>query len=494
MDDAATHSGWSRRRPLQALVAAVAVLGLALGLGGVSAVPATALAACADLRVSAFSVTPRQPVAGEFLNININITNEGTCATASFVTQLQSGPDPLSWGSVKRSLPAGAVTNLKFTLDSPGPGSFTPTLVVDVDNVVAETNEANNRQIVPVIVRPATVDLVVSGVTINPVRPVRGRPMTLTATIRNVGTSAAQSFLVTWVPAWNIDLQQQRVAGLAAGASTAISYTFTYPSYWNFDSVVSVDSFGEIPEANERNNERRFQVPVDPARPDLVVQGMHLTPSNPLPGQQVTAEFVIKNVGNTAATTQFWVSWLPGPDRSTTYVPVPGLAVGATASARMTTTFPKTGVFQGLAVVDPYQTVPEIEEANNAMPVTVPVAPNRINLKVVAQVRTGAPTPDRPTVVDVTVTNTGNTASGPFPVEWNPDVGGLLGVGDRTLRQPVGSLARGQTKVLTFSHVYPRTGTFSTRATVDADDLVVELTSTDNVFTLPLTVVSPTAR
>jgi subtilase family serine protease len=496
-----THrsGGWERssrrsHRLRQRLTAVGATLGLALGLGGVTALPAGARAACADLRVSAFSVSPAQPVTGQVVVITADITNAGTCAAGSFVTQLQSLMDPRDWQSRTTSaLAPGATTTVQMGVDFPGPGAYQPAVVVDLNSQVAETNETNNRQVVPVTVRPATVELVVTGVSINPVRPVRGKPMTLVATVRNVGAGTTQSFGVTWQPAWNTDLFQKRVAGLAAGASATISWTFTYRSYWNFDSVVTVDSSGEVPEVDERNNDFRFQVPVEPARPDLVVQGMHLSPSNPLPGQDVTAEFVIKNVGNTAATTKFWLSWLPTPEWSTNLFQFPGLAVGATATVRFTMNFPTTGVFLGEAIVDPYQAVPEIDEANNTMPVIVPVAPNRINLKVVSQVRTSTPTQDQPTAVDVTVTNTGNTASGPFTLDWNPDVAGLLGAGDRTQRRALDSLARGEKTVVTFSYVYPRPGAFSARATADADDRVVELTSTDNTSTLPVTVASPAA-
>jgi subtilase family serine protease len=89
------------------------------------------------------------------------------------------------------------------------------------------------------------------------------------------------------------------------------------------------------------------------------------------------------------------------------------------------------------------------------------------------------------------VTNTGNTASGPFDVAWNPDTKGVLGQGDRSLTQHVGNLERGERRTLTFEYTYWQEGAFASAVTVDGDDRVVETIDKDNRQTLPVTVAEP---
>src|SRR4051812_50215032 len=71
-----THLGRLRR-----LVAVLATLAMALGLGGLTARPAAAAAACVDLRASSISASPSNPVAGTDVSLLFTIQNAGTCGT-----------------------------------------------------------------------------------------------------------------------------------------------------------------------------------------------------------------------------------------------------------------------------------------------------------------------------------------------------------------------------------------------------------------------------
>lgn len=479
------------RRGLHGLVAVLTTLALSLGLGGVTALPAAA-AACVDLRVTTFGSTPNAPLPGQDVQFLYRIENAGTCATPPlFEVQLRPSSDDATWGPYQQTtdLGPGQSSDLSVIYYRYGAaGNYDATFVVDPRNLLDETDEANNIAYRTVTVRDPLLDLSVGDVRFDPARPVRGRPMKAIVTVRNRGTTTAEPFTVAWKPAWYQDRLYQQAGPVEGGASVEVTFTYTYPTYWSFDSFVEVDTGKVVPEADEGNNTYRFQVPVDPARPDLVVQGMHLSPSNPSPGQAAKASFVVKNIGNTAAT-KFRVQWQPWAQAAVQSKEVAGLAAGATTTVPFTYAFGAADVFQGTAAVDPTRLVQEIDEANNSCVVTVPVAPNRTNLKVETEVRQ-VPTYDSPKV-DVTVTNTGNTASGAFSVDWNPDVEGMLGSGDRTIRQTVESLGRGQRKVLTFTYAYPAVGGFLTRAVVDADDRVVELTSTDNASQAWVYVLAP---
>src|SRR5206468_2373733 len=137
---------------------------------------------------------------------------------------------------------------------------------------------------------------------------VRGRVSTATVVVTNSGNTAAKSFTVSWQPWWLTLPLVRQVNVLAPGASTSLSFDYTYPFDGTFDSSVTVDSGGSVVETNEFNNTKSFQVVVDPPLADLTVVGVKLAPANPVPGQVVTAVVTVQNIGNTAATS-FRAQW-----------------------------------------------------------------------------------------------------------------------------------------------------------------------------------------
>ena len=482
-----------RARTRDRLVAALASLALAVGLGTLTAVPASARAACIDLRIASIAASPSNPVANSVVSLRFTVQNRGTCATRPDVfVGLSPGPGLTPNGRTILDQGPGTISEeYVLTTSYPAAGSVTPTLVVDPEDVIAETDETNNSRSVNVSVQPATIDLTITGVTFDPVRPVRGRPMQALVRVRNLGTSTAQPFQVGWAPAWNQNFRTLPAGPLAGGATTVVAFPFTYPTYWNFTSFAEIPVDALVnPEISYTNNAFRFQVPVDPVGPDLVVSGMHLTPSNPLPGQPVQAAFVLQNLGNAAAT-GFRFQWQPRSGVPLESADVAGLAAGASTTVTFGHTFPSASVYQGTATVDPLLALPEIEDGNNALPTIVPIAPHRTNLKVVTDFEPLEPRPGEPFTAVLTVYNTGDTASGPFDVGFDPATSAQFGGQDQTLTQHVANLERGQTRALRFSYVYLVAGVYDTVATVDAADRVVETAVRDNRFVRPLTVVPP---
>lgn len=477
--------GWWRR-----LVAAVSSVALALGLGVLTATPAAAQTPCADLHVVAFTVAPGEPIEGQVATLTVKIRNSGTCVAQGFVTQWRQEPfGPAGPSAPVVDLAAGATVTLDLDYTFPRAGNFESTIVADSHNDVEETNEANNLQILPVTVLPATVDLSVTSVTLSPVHPVRGRTSTATVVVTNSGNSAAKAFTVSWQPAWFTSPIVRQANSLAAGASTTLTFTYTYPVDGTFDSSVTVDSGNTVAETNEFNNTKNFTVVVDPPLADLTVLNVDITPNNPVPGQVVTAKLTIKNIGNTDATSfrAQWQPWFLAPALSTE---VPGLAAGATTTVSFDYTFPFAAVFEGTATVDPLFAVPELNEFNNSLAVRVPVAPNTIDLTITDMYvdREGKPTQGEPTTMAIVVTNKGNTASGPFAVDWNPDALYVISPSNQTMTKQVNDLGPGQSTTVRFTYSYPKAGNFSTLATADSLNRVLETNEANNQRLLPLTV------
>lgn len=475
------------RRLLSALVAAAMVL----GLGVLTAPPASAQTPCADLHVTGFAVSPSQPIAGQVATVTVKILNSGTCVAQGFVSQWRQEPfAPAGPSAPVVDLAAGETATLDLNYTFPNAGNFESTIVIDTHNDVEETNEANNLQILPITVLSATVDLSVTSVTLNPVKPVRGRMSTATIVVSNSGNNAAKAFTVSWQPAWFTSPIVRQVNSLAAGASTTLSFTYTYPADGTFDSSVTVDSGGTVAETNEFNNTKNFQVVVEPPLADLTVINVDITPNNPVPGEPVTAVMTVKNIGNTAATSfrAQWQPWFFAPVLSTE---VDGLAAGATTTVTFDYTFQFAAVFDGTATVDPLWAVPELNEFNNSLAVKVPIYPNAIDLTIndmYLSDRQSNATQGESATMNIVVANQGNTTSGPFLVDWNPDALYVISPSNQTLSKQVDDLGPGKTTIVSFRFSYPKAGTFSTLATVDSFNRVLETNEANNQKVVPVTV------
>jgi subtilase family serine protease len=476
----------SYRRRIAAATAALLV-GVAATL--MTPTAAHAQTPCADLSVTGFSVSPSQPVQRQPATFAITIRNSGTCAANGFVVQWKTDPFAPSGPSTPVvGLAANASTTVTFDFAFLTPGNFETIAIVDTANSVEETNEANNLAILPVTVVAATVDLVVTSLVTIPARPVRGRVATGRITVANNGNSAASAFVVSWQP-WPFAAALAReVAGLGAGQSTVVDFDFTFPLEGAWLSTVTVDSTGAVLETNEFNNTLVTTVNVDPPLADLIVSTVTINPTSPAAGQATTATITVTNVGNTAAT-EFRVQWQPwflAPALSTQ---VNGLAAGASATVALTYTFPFPGSFSGTVTVDPELRVPELNEFNNTFQTQVVVAPNTVDLVIDNVVITPAsPTQGAPATVDITIRNAGNTAAGPFVVEWNPDAFFIITPGPSTVSQQVNGLGAGATTTVRFTFSYPKAGNFSTVALVDAFNNVSETNEANNRFVRAVTV------
>lgn len=92
-------------------------------------------------------------------------------------------------------------------------------------------------------------------------------------------------------------------APLAALDTQEVACSLTAPYAARWALYVTVDSLGEVVEADEANNMlvesdldvERCQLPI---QPDLMVQAIRFTPSTPRPGEPVTIEAEVFNRGN----------------------------------------------------------------------------------------------------------------------------------------------------------------------------------------------------
>ncbi|NUV60147.1 discoidin domain-containing protein [Streptomyces sp. CAI-85] len=145
-------------------------------------------------------------------------------------------------------------------------------------------------------------DLEVTSLTASPAAPVESDPITLTATVRNSGESAA--------PASSLALRLNgtkvataAVGPLAAGAQTTVSASIGARDAGTYQLSAVADDGDQIIEQNETNN--TYTAPtaltVRPVSSSDLVPVVTVSPSGPAAGDTVTFRVAVRNQGTTAS-------------------------------------------------------------------------------------------------------------------------------------------------------------------------------------------------
>ncbi|QAA77296.1 MAG: hypothetical protein BIP78_1530 [Candidatus Bipolaricaulis sibiricus] len=415
-----------------------------------------------DLVIQSITHSPTNPTVGSTVTFQVTVRNQGTASAGAFTVRLQ-GTGPSQDQSVS-SLAAGASVTRTFTLPlSTTPETFTAT--ADVFNQVSESDETNNTGQVTVVGQapPPQAQL-----TTDKASYVVGE--TVGITLHNTGSVTVD--LPNAAP-WAIRNSGGQVVFTPFAAMVITPVAPGTSRSWTWDGR---DSFGaqvppgtytvELQTQNAGTLSASFVIQA-PALPDLVIQSITHSPTNPNLGQTITFTVVVRNQGTaSAASSVVRVQGAGSPSDQS----VPSLAAGASVTRTFTlplTTSPETFT----ATADFYNQVAESDETNNTRQVTVtaPAQPDLVVTNIVW-------TPTNPTVgstvsFTVTVRNQGTANAGSFVVR-------LQGVGpfqDRT----VGSLAAGAQTNLSFSlplSTSPETFT----ATADFYSQVAESDETNN--------------
>ncbi|MGH9222676.1 MAG: CARDB domain-containing protein [Acidimicrobiales bacterium] len=223
------------------------------------------------------------------------------------------------------------------------------------------------------------------------------------------------------------------------------------------------------------------QAAVAPTR-DLTITSFTVSPTNPVRGRTATAAIVVKNQGNSPAgpfPVQWNAWWLAAPLSSQ----VNSLAPGASTTVNLSYVFPADGTVDSWATVDAANTVAETNEANNLataqLVVQLPLPDLVVNSVAISP---ATPVAGQPTTATIVVKNQGNTAAGPFPVQWTP---WFLAA---PLTAQVIGLAPGATTTVNLSYAYPFAAAFDSTVLVDPANAVPELVENNNAKTVQVLV------
>jgi uncharacterized protein YkwD len=229
---------------------------------------------------------------------------------------------------------------------------------------------------------------------------VAGKSVSLSMSLKNIGTASAGSFSVyfylskdTTVTSGDIYLGRETVSSLRPGSQQKISFSGTIPAAttpgtYNFGAMA--DGSSRVAESNEKNNAVAAAGTVTvtgPSRPDLVITTVS-APGTCSPGGKVSVPATVRNAGPAGASSSyvsFYLSTDTALDAQDAYLgrtSVPSLSSGAERSVTASLGIPsgtREGSYVVCAVADGTKVVTEGNEENNAgfsglfKVVTVPV-------------------------------------------------------------------------------------------------------------------------
>jgi hypothetical protein len=146
-------------------------------------------------------------------------------------------------------------------------------------------------------------DLTVTGLTASPASPVETDPVTLGATVKNIGTNPSAATEVN-LYLGTAKVGTASVGALAAGVSTTVSANIGGRDAGSYQLTAKVDESDAVVEQNETNNSFTNPTalvvrPVDTS--DLVASPVAWSPGNPSAGTAVAFSVAVRNQGTVAS-------------------------------------------------------------------------------------------------------------------------------------------------------------------------------------------------
>ncbi|WP_347701632.1 CARDB domain-containing protein [Nonomuraea sp. B12E4] len=220
----------------------------------------------------------------------------------------------------------------------------------------------------------ANPDLTVAGLTWTPTSPTAANAITLSATVRNVGTVASAATSLNFY-AGTAKVGTANVGALNAGASTTVTANIGTRPAGTYDLSAKADEDNRVIEQNEANNAFTAPTPLIVAEapgPDLQVLSLTASPPNPAVGARVTFTVAVKNRGTTTTGATSVTRLAVGG--TTLDTQTPPIAAGATANVAVNGGWNATsGGATVIATADATDAVDETDEGNNTLSQTIAV-------------------------------------------------------------------------------------------------------------------------
>ncbi|MEV7971067.1 CARDB domain-containing protein [Sphaerisporangium sp. NPDC088356] len=145
-------------------------------------------------------------------------------------------------------------------------------------------------------------DLTITGMSSSPAAPIETDAITLSATVKNIGTAASGATNVNFYLG-TTKAGTASVGALAAGATSTVSANIGARDAGTYPLSAKVDEANSVVEQDETNNSYTSpsSLVVKPVDTSDLVPGTSWSPSNPAAGNNVTFSVAIKNQGTVAS-------------------------------------------------------------------------------------------------------------------------------------------------------------------------------------------------
>lgn len=220
---------------------------------------------------------------------------------------------------------------------------------------------------------PQTVDLIIESVTYAPATPTTADTITFTAIIRNSGPGVSAPTTAIIKVGGETFGRNYSIQALSPGQTATIERQENLSVAQNYGTTVTVDPDNLVTEINENNNSTTVTFAVTAAtsgKPfgqssvDLVIDSVTHTPPNPTTGDTITFTAVVRNAGSSASNATTVIIKVGGETFGQNY-PIPALNPGQTATLQRQETLSVAQNYMTTVIVDPDNTVLEIDENNN---------------------------------------------------------------------------------------------------------------------------------
>ncbi|MBI3562427.1 MAG: PD40 domain-containing protein [Gammaproteobacteria bacterium] len=347
-----------------------------------ASVNVTVLSAAAgiDLAIATPDITliPAQPARlPSTLGIAATVRNIGMSDALGVHVLLLTGPagnQTIGADTVVDILNRSSVAvNFSYLLTTAGTTNFT--VQVDPNNLITETNKANNTATASVSTAPS-VDLAVSNADIsvdkNPA--LVGDDVTFKITLHNNGTVDAPAAAVVYTVTDGNTTQTlwTNTVQLPAGQSTVQTVTWRVNLTGTVNFSAQLDPAALIPEADKTNNTGTLSISTGVANgPNLVVtyKDLSFAPVLGLEGHDVVLSAIIRNTGSTSASNIPVSFYLGDPSTGTLLGSATIVTLAPNTSSTVTTTWtavPNPGDKLLFVVVDPANTITEFSKTDNS--------------------------------------------------------------------------------------------------------------------------------
>jgi len=242
-----------------------------------------------NLQLSSISLSKPMPREGEDVTINALVANNGLEAASNVIVRFYLG-DPATGGvqigtdQVIPLIALGLSAQASITQSFTGFGAKTVYAVVDPDNLIAETNENDNKASARVWVATGP-DLAVFPEDLKPSTyvPATGTAFTFEYKVRNLGETEAGQFSVALYDgdpvSGGTQLQTAALSGVPGNGSRTGTFGVMLSSNGPHTLYLVADSLAEITELSETNNKASATVTVGGVQTgaDLAVTPMDIT-------------------------------------------------------------------------------------------------------------------------------------------------------------------------------------------------------------------------